>query len=138
MNTPTVIVSAAAGVLVAAVATVAPASAIPPQEVTIKSISAECVGAKAFGSRPLVTLAGQQVSYAFEDKVACSTVRKVTKKTIDSSGDKGAKVNVKGYRCRATKVVDAQPTGGWTTWKCTFTAADTPTQISLKFRQYAD
>ncbi len=124
--------------LVAAGAVTAPAQAVKDNETTIKDIAMQCYGSKHFGERPLVDLAGTEVSKAFEDMVTCGMMRKLTHKTIDKSGQQGAKIKYQGYRCEAAKVKDTQPTGGKTKWLCEFKAADTATALYLKFWQYAD
>lgn len=124
--------------LVAAGVVATPAQAVKDSETTIKDIAMQCYGSKHFGARPLVDLAGTDVSKAFEDMVTCGTMRKLTGKTINKSGEKGATVKYQGYRCEAAKVKDTQPTGGKTKWLCEFNAADTATAIYLKFWQYAD
>lgn len=70
--------------------------------------------------------------------VSCGTVRKVTNDTINSGADKGETIETQGYRCKAKKITLAKPTGGWTKWRCKFQAADTPTVVKLRFKQYSD
>lgn len=134
-------IAAVAGGLLApalAIAGVPAAHAGDPSKITIKDIAVECYGSEQFDKTPVVKLAGTMVAKTWEDDVSCQTMRKLTKKTIRKAGVKGATVNYSIYRCKATKVTTTQPTGGRTTWKCSFVAADTPTEIYIKFKQYAD
>ena len=128
----------AGGLLIGSALTAGSAAAIDPQEVTMPEVSMECYGKEKFSKRPLVQLTGSQVSYAFEDTANCSTVRKVTKATIKTTGEPGDVIKAQGYRCKLKKVTPTQPTGGDNKWKCVFKAADTPTKIVLKYTQFLD
>lgn len=115
-----------------------PANAVSDNETTVKDIAMQCYGVKKFDKRPLVDVAGTEIAKGFEDMIACGTIRKLTRKTINSGADVGDIVTYSGYRCEAAKIKQTQPTGGKTKWKCEFRAADTATEIYLKFWQYAD
>ncbi len=109
-----------------------------PSKITIKDLAIQCYGAENFGETPVVDLAGTEIAKGFESDATCKTMRKLTKKTIDKAGKKGAKVKYSGFQCKAAKVKTLQPTGGRTKWLCEFIAADAPTELFVKFWQYAD
>lgn len=135
-----VIAIAVSGPLVVAAA-IAPASAATdPSAVVIPALDAQYIGPlSSAGKMPKVQVSADQVSKAFVGMLTYKTVSKVVKATDGEATGKGSKVNAEGYRCKATSYAIVNPgTAGEyakVAWTCNFQAADTPSQITLKYKQ---
>lgn len=132
-------VAAVAPLLVASGMGVANAAA-DPAEVVIPAIDAEYIGPlSSAGKMPKVELEGDEVSLAFVNMTTYKKVAKVVKATDGEASKKGVIVKAEGYRCKATsyKLINPGTAGEYSKvgWKCTFQAADTPTQITLTYKQ---
>ena len=86
-----------------------------------------------------VQVEAEEVSRAFTSMVTYKTVSKVVRATDGEAEKKGTVVKTEGYRCKATSfsIVNPGTAGEYNKvkWKCTFQAADTPTQITLTYKQ---
>ncbi len=111
-----------------------------PSEVVIPALDAEYIGPlSSAGKMPKVEVEAEEVSRAFTKMVNYKSVAKVVKATDGEASKKGTIVKAEGYRCKATsyKLVNPGTAGEYSKvgWKCTFQAADTPTQITLTYKQ---
>ena len=111
-----------------------------PSEVVIPSLSASYVGPESSaGKTPQVSVVGSQVSRAFTKYLSYKNVAKVVRGTDGQATQKGSKVTVNGFRCKAKSFAYVNPgTAGQYSvvdWKCKFQAADTSTEIGLAYQQ---
>lgn len=122
-------------------ATIAPAfAAQDPSEVVITALDAQYIGPlSTAGKMPKVQVTAEEVSRAFVSMTTYKSVSKVVRSTDGEAEQKGTVVKTEGYRCKATSYALVNPgTAGEyekVKWKCTFQAADTPTQITLTYKQ---
>jgi hypothetical protein len=119
---------------------VSAAHAADPSTVLIEEMSGIYKGPRSSaGKFPKITIEATEVSRAFVSMTYVKTVRKVAKATDGEAEEKGTVVKTQGYRCKAksVKVVNPGTAGMYekVNWKCTFMAADTPTEITLTYRQ---
>ncbi len=111
-----------------------------PSEVVIPALDAEYIGPlSSAGKMPKVEVEASEVSRAFTKMVNYKSVAKVVKATDGEASKKGTIVKAEGYRCKATsyKLINPGTAGEYSKvgWKCTFQAADTPTEITLTYKQ---
>ena len=116
------------------------AAAADPSEVVIDQLDGLYLGQlSSAGKVPKITISASQVSLAFIDMTSATTARKVAKKTDGKATEKGTVVKTQGFRCKATsyKLVNPGTAGEYAkvNWKCTFQAADTPSTITLTYKQ---
>ena len=141
MKKSTLMVVAAVSVPVMAATTAGAALAAPnPVTVIITEMEGLYRGPlSSAGKIPKITIEATEVSRAFTKMTTVKTVRKVAKGTDGEATEKGAVVKVEGYRCKAKSIKTINPgTAGMyekVNWKCTFRAADTPTEITLRYKQ---
>lgn len=138
-KTATLAVAMAVPALGAAAITPA-AAAQDPSEVVITALDAQYIGPlSSAGKMPKVQVEAEEVSRAFTSMITYKTVAKVVRATDGEAEKKGTIVKTEGYRCKATSfsVVNLGTAGEYNKvkWKCTFQAADTPTQITLTYKQ---
>ena len=138
-KTATLAVALAVPTLGAAAITPA-AAAQDPSEVVITALDAQYIGPlSSAGKMPKVQVEAEEVSRAFTSMVTYKTVSKVVRATDGEAEKKGTVVKTEGYRCKATSfsIVNPGTAGEYNKvkWKCTFQAADTPTQITLTYKQ---
>lgn len=88
---------------------------------------------------PKIQVEAEEVSRAFTSMITYKTVSKVAKATDGEADSKSTVVKAEGYRCKVKSISVVNPgTAGEyekVKWKCTFQAADTPTQITLTYKQ---
>ncbi|MFN8183977.1 MAG: hypothetical protein U0R23_06115 [Candidatus Nanopelagicales bacterium] len=140
MKKSTALAAALAVPLLGAAAVAPAAAATDPSEVVIPALDAEYLGPlSSAGKTPKVQVDAQEVSRAFVNMTTYKSVSKVVKATDGEATKKGTIVKAEGYRCKATsyKVVNPGTAGMYAKvkWKCTFQAADTPTTITLTYKQ---
>ncbi len=116
------------------------AAANDPSETVITAMDAQYLGPlSSAGKTPKVQVDAAQVARAFVGLVTYKTVSKVVKATDGEATKKGTVVKTEGYRCKATsyKLVNPGTAGMYANvkWKCTFVGADTPTEITLTYKQ---
>lgn len=134
-------VVAAVGVPLFAATAAGGASAAPdPSEVVITEMSGLYLGPLSSAGRvPKITLEASEVSQAFIKMTSVTTARKVAKNTDGEATEAGTIVKTLGFRCKAKsyKLINPGTAGEYAkvNWKCTFKAADTPTQITLAYKQ---
>lgn len=119
----------------------AASAANDPAEVVITELSGQYLGPlSSAGKVPKITIEATEVSKAFTQYTTVKTARKVAKSTDGEAEGKGTIVKTpEGFRCKATsyKTINPGTAGEYekVNWKCTFQAADTPTQITLTYKQ---
>jgi hypothetical protein len=127
--------------LLAATGVGAANAASDPSEVVITELSGQYLGPlSSAGKVPKITIEATEVSKAFTSYTTVKTARKVAKSTDGEAEAKGTIVKTpEGFRCKATSFKTINPgTAGMyekVNWKCTFKAADTPTEITLTYKQ---
>lgn len=134
------LVVAAMGVPAIGFTTMGAAAAADPSKVVIEELSGLYKGPQSSaGKVPKITIEASEVSRAFVSLTSVKTVRKVAKNTDGQAEGKGTIVKTQGYRCKAKSVKTINPgTAGMyeeVKWTCTFMAADTPTEITLTYKQ---
>lgn len=115
-------------------------AASDPSETVIPALDAQYLGPlSSAGKTPKVQVDATEVARAFANMVTYKTVSKVVKATDGEATKKGTVVKTEGYRCKATsyKLVNPGTAGEYANvkWKCTFVGADTPTEITLTYKQ---
>ncbi len=111
-----------------------------PDDLVIPALDAQYLGPlSSAGKTPKVQVEASEVARAFANLVTYKTVSKVVRATDGEATEKGTIVKAEGFRCKATKYTLVNPgTAGEyanVKWKCTFVAADTPTEITLTYKQ---
>lgn len=111
-----------------------------PSETLITALDAQYLGPlSSAGKTPKVQVEATSVARAYVNMVTYKTVAKVVKATDGEATKKGTVVKVEGYRCKATsyKLVNPGTAGEYANvaWKCTFVGADTPTSITVTYKQ---
>lgn len=136
------VVAAVAAICVPAIGlgTMGAAHAADPSKVLIEQVSGLYKGPlSSAGKVPKITIEASEVSRAFVSMTSVKTVRKVAKDTDGQAEEKGTIVKTQGYRCKAksVKVINPGSAGMYekVKWTCTFVAADTPTEITLTYKQ---
>ena len=138
-KTATLAVALAVPALGAAAITPA-AAAQDPAQVVITALDAQYIGPlSSAGKMPKIQVEAEEVSRAFTSMITYKTVSKVAKATDGEADSKSTVVKAEGYRCKVKSISVVNPgTAGEyekVKWKCTFEAADTPTQITLTYKQ---
>ena len=118
----------------------AAAAATQPNDLVIPALDAQYIGPlSSAGKTPKVQVEATEVARAFTKLVTYKTVSKVVRATDGEATEKGTIVKAEGFRCKASKYTLVNPgTAGEyanVKWKCTFMAADTPTEITLTYKQ---